>query len=156
MTDFQPDHSVGRGVPTCRTVGSCVPRDRRKKERDNLKRNRKETKMNMKTVMIALAAVAMSGAANAITSEEIANVLGVDPNIATFSMAGDTEWTIDTNVFHSGSTSMKSGKFTWNNSDFHGSDLIMTINIKEAYRLRYWFKMAVTDTSSSNEKLFSS
>ena len=109
--------------------------------------------MNMKTVMIALTAFVMGGAANAITSEEIANALGVDPNIATFSMAGDAEWTIDTNIFHSGTASMKSGKYTWSNSDFHGSDLIMTIDVKEACRLRYWFKMAVTDTSSSYEKL---
>ena len=109
--------------------------------------------MKTKTMMIALAALAMSGTTHAITSEEIANALGVDPNIATFSMAGDTEWTIDTDVFHSGSASMKSGKFTWNNSDFHGSDLIMTINVKEACRLRYWYKMAVTDTNSSYEKM---
>ena len=44
--------------------------------------------MNMKTTMIALAALAMSGTTHAITSEEIANALDVDPSVGTFSTSG--------------------------------------------------------------------
>lgn len=94
----------------------------------------------------------MSGTTHAITSEEIADALGVDPNIATFSFGGVSEWTIDMETFHDGTSAMKSGPVSNNTSTFHGSDLIMTINVKEPCRLTYWFKQAVTDGSSSYEK----
>lgn len=106
----------------------------------------------MKTTMIALAALAMSGTTHAITSEEIANALGVDPNIATFSLGGDSEWTIDTEAFHDGTSAMKSGPVSNSTSTFHGSDLLMTIDVKEACYLTYWFKRTVTDGSTSYEK----
>ena len=101
--------------------------------------------MNMKTVMIALTAVAMGGAANAITSEEIANALGVDPNIATFSLGGVSEWSIDTNTFHSGGSALKSGYINNSSSTFQSSDLVMSIDVKEASTLTYWFKTSCYD-----------
>ena len=104
--------------------------------------------MKMKTVMIALAAFAMGGAANAITSEEIAAALGVDPNIATFSLSGVSEWSIDTNSFHSGISALKSGFINNSSSTLQSSDLVMTIDVKEASRLAYWFRVSCYDYES--------
>ena len=99
--------------------------------------------MNMKTTMIALAALAMSGTTHAITSEEIANALGVDPNIATFSCAGVSDWYVETNVFHQGASSMRSGVVP--NPDYAGwrsSTLTMEINVKASMRLSFWYKVS--------------
>ncbi len=104
--------------------------------------------MNMKTTMIALAALAMSGTTHAITSEEIANALGVDPNIATFSLGGVSEWTIDTNTFHSGGSALKSGFINNSSSTWQSSDLIMTVTVKEPCYLSYWYKRSCYNNSS--------
>ena len=101
--------------------------------------------MNMKTTMIALAALAMSGTTHAITSEEIANALNVDPNIATFSLGGVSEWMIDTNTFHSGGSALKSGFINNSSSTWQSSDLVMSIDVKEACTLTYWFKTSCYD-----------
>lgn len=97
----------------------------------------------MKTVMIALAAVAMGGVANAITSEEIANALGVDPNIATFSLGGVSEFTIDSGTYHAGGSSIRSGAITGDSSNFRTSDLVFTIEAKQACVLSYWIKRSM-------------
>lgn len=111
--------------------------------------------MKTKTLMIALAAVAMGGAANAITSEEIANALGVDPNIATFSFGGDSEWTIDTNTFHSGGSALKSGFINNNSSTWQSSDLVLSIEIKEPCRLTLWQKISMYDGNNREKMVYS-
>ena len=105
--------------------------------------------MNMKTVMIALAAFAMGGAANAITSEEIANALGVDPSIATFSLDGVSEWYTVTNNFHNGSSSMRSGEvpidwtWTWRNSS-----MSMVVNVNDPVQFSFWRKISCYNSTS--------
>ena len=99
--------------------------------------------MNMKTTMIALAALAMSGTTHAITSEEIANALGVDPNIATFNLSGVAEWSVDTNVFHGGTASLKSGTTGYASDWSRRSDVDFSLDIKEACRLKYWQKKSM-------------
>ena len=104
--------------------------------------------MKMKTVMIALAAVAMGGAANAITSEEIANALGVDPNIATFSLSGVSEWTIDSSAFHKGESSLKSGPVSvLQDYSWYNSIVTVSVHVKEACRMHFWYKTSCYNTS---------
>ncbi len=109
--------------------------------------------MNMKTMMITLAALAMSGTTHAITSEEIANALGVDPNIATFSLGGVSQWSIDTNTFHSGGSALKSGYINNSSSTWQSSDLVMTIDLKEACLLSYWYKRSCYNSSDYEKVL---
>ena len=104
--------------------------------------------MNMKTVLVTLAAFAMGGAANAITSEEIASVLGVDPSIATFSLEGDSEWFVDTNVFHSGDCSMRSGQISGYSNYYRTSDMVMNLTVKEPCVLSYWLRRSMASNTS--------
>lgn len=111
--------------------------------------------MNMKTTMIALAALAMSGTTHAINSEEIANALGVDPNIATFSLGGVSEWTIDTNTFHSGGSALKSGFINNSGSTWQSSDFVLSIEIKEPCRLTLWQKISMYNGDSREKMVYS-
>ena len=104
--------------------------------------------MNMKTTMIALAALAMSGTTHAITSEEIANALGVDPNIATFSLGGVSNWYSVTNSFHNGSSSMRSGSVSNDSGTWKYSVLTMTVELKEASRMTFWYKVSCYNSTS--------
>lgn len=108
--------------------------------------------MNAKKLLAGLVALALCGSAYAITSEEIAEVLGVSPDIATFSLGGVSEWSIDTNTFHSGSSSLKSGFINNSSSTWQASEVVMTINVKEACKLTYWFKQSCYN-STDGEKL---
>ncbi len=95
--------------------------------------------MNMKTTMIALAALAMSGTTHAITSEEIANALDVDPSVGTFSTGGYSDWYVDTNAVN-GATSMRSGALPGNSSSWLWSDLNVSLSVKEASYLTFRIK----------------
>ena len=103
--------------------------------------------MSMKTTMIALAALAMSGTTHAITSEEIANALGVDPNIATFSLSGVAEWSADTNVFHGGAASLKSGTTGYASDWSRKSDISFVLDVKEPCCLKYWQRKSMYNDS---------
>lgn len=105
--------------------------------------------MNMKTTMIALAALAMSGTTYAITSEEIATALGVDPNIATFSCAGVSDWYSVTDVFHNGTSSVRSGVVNADNYQTLGSKLTMSIDLKEPCKMSFWYKVSCSTYSST-------
>ena len=111
--------------------------------------------MNMKTVMIALAACALGVTANAITSEEIANALGVDPSIATLSCSGVSEWSIDTNTFHSGGSALKSGFVNNSSSDWQSSDLVLSINLTVPCRFTLWQKVSMYDSTSYEKMIYS-
>lgn len=102
--------------------------------------------MNKKTLLIALATCTMGVTANAITSEEIANVLGVDPSIATFSLSGVSEWYSVTNAYHNGSSSMRSGS-VGASGKWQSSTLAMTIDVKEGTRLSFWRKVSCRDST---------
>lgn len=104
--------------------------------------------MNMKTTMIALAALAMSGTTHAITSEEIASALGVDPNIATFSLGGVSNWYSVTNSFHNGSSSLRSGSVSNDSGTWKYSVLTMTVELKEASRMTFWYKVSCYNSTS--------
>ena len=104
--------------------------------------------MNMKTTMIALAALAMSGTTHAITSEEIANALGVDPNIATFSLGGVSEWFETDAAYHNGTSSMRSGAVSYTSSSWTSSSLTMSIDVREACRLSFWYKVSCYNNTS--------
>ncbi len=110
--------------------------------------------MNLKQIIMA-AAVAVSGLAQAITSEEIAEALGIDPKIATFSIGGVSEWSIETNVFHKGSSSLRSGRISNSTSTWVASDLVMSIDVKEACYFRHFLKRSMYDGSSYEKVEFS-
>ena len=102
--------------------------------------------MNMKSLMIALAAFVVGGAAHAITSEEIAAAL--DTNVGTYSFAGDAEWYADASTFHSGAASMRSGSIAPASSQTKVSVMTMTLNLKEACNLSFWYKTSCYDNTS--------
>jgi len=108
--------------------------------------------MNMKTVMIALAAFAMGGAANAITSEEIAAALDVDSSVGTFSTSGYSDWYIDTNAVN-GATSMRSGALPGNSSSWLWSDLNVSLSVKEASYLTFKIKTHSRNNGSNDSYL---
>ena len=103
--------------------------------------------MNAKRWTIAFVALALGGTAHALTSEEIANALDISPDIATFSLDGVSEWAIDTDIAHSGGSALKSGFVSdpsWD-GEWRSSDLIMTMDLKEACWLSYWYKRSCYD-----------
>ena len=109
--------------------------------------------MNMKTTMIALAALAMSGTTHAITSEEIANALDVDPSVGTFSTSGYSNWYVDTENAVNGSACMRSGALPGNSSSWLWSDLDLTFSVKEPSRLTFKIKTHSYNNGSSDSYL---
>ena len=95
--------------------------------------------MNTKTLMIALAAFAVGGVAHAITSDEIAAALDVDPSVGTFSCSGFSDWLVDTGTSHDGVSSLRSGQIS-PVSDWRNSMLLMTLDVKTPSRLKFWLK----------------
>ena len=109
--------------------------------------------MKAKSTALALAVLFLIGTARAITSEEIANALGVDPSVATFSCSGVSEWFPVTNAYHNGSSSMRSGDISNNNWSWLSSTLTLSIDAKEPIRLSFWYKVSCynsTDYSKLN------
>lgn len=96
--------------------------------------------MNKKITIIALAALAMSGTTHAITSEEIANALDVDPSVGTFSTSGYSNWYVDTENAVNGSACMRSGALPGNSSNWLWSDLDLSLSVKEPSRLTFKIK----------------
>lgn len=95
--------------------------------------------MNIKTTMIALVALAMSGTTHAITSEEIANALDVDPSVGTFITSGYSDWYVDTNAVN-GATCVRSGALPGNSGDWLWSNLDVSLFVKEASYLTFKIK----------------
>ena len=93
---------------------------------------------NLKSLMIALAAFAVGGVAHAITSDEIAAALDVDPSIGTFSCSGMSDWQLDESMTHAGSAAVRSGSVNAPDSNWKNSSLTMTVNCKEASRMSFW------------------
>lgn len=102
--------------------------------------------MNAKTVMTTAFAGLLATAAHALTSEEIAAAL--DTDIGTFSLAGDAEWTVDTENSHKGSTCMRSGAITPTDGSTKTTKLTLTVDVKVPSRLSFWYKTSFYDTAS--------
>ena len=100
--------------------------------------------MNAKTLMITALAGLVATAAHALTSDEIAAALDVDPSIGTFSLSGESNWFVDSATVHKGGASMRSGAvgadYSW-----HYSTLTLVANVKEPCRLSLWHKVSCRD-----------
>ena len=94
----------------------------------------------LKSLMIALVTVAVCGVTHAITSEEIAAALDVDPSVGTFSTSGYSEWYVDSENAVNGTTCLRSGALPGNSSNWLWSDLDLSFVVKEASRLTFKIK----------------
>jgi formylglycine-generating enzyme required for sulfatase activity len=102
--------------------------------------------MNAKKWMLALVALAMCGTAHALISEEIATVL--DGNIGTYSCSGNSDWFATDAIYHNGTRSMCSGAISPNGWQTLSSILTMSIDLKEATYLSFWFKVSCYNDTS--------
>lgn len=107
--------------------------------------------MNLKQIIMA-AAVAISGLAQAITSEEIAEALDIDSGVGIFSTRGYSDWYVDTNAVK-GATCMRSGALPGNSSDWLWSDLDLSFYAKEASYLTFKMKTYTYNNGSSDSYL---
>lgn len=104
--------------------------------------------MNMKAMMMLMTAL-VCGIAHAITSEEIATALGVDPSIGTFSCSGVSDWFIDTDVTNKMVSSMRSGAVSVKtDGTWEASALTMSLTVKEASRVSFWVKTSCYNGSN--------
>lgn len=92
--------------------------------------------MNMKAMMMLVTAL-VCGISHAITSEEIATTLGVDPGIGTFSCSGDDNWSV-VEATSNGTASVYG--FVKGGSDWKYSTLTYSLTVKEAVRLTFVYK----------------
>ena len=107
--------------------------------------------MNLKQIIMA-AAVAISGLAQAITSEEIAEALDIDSGVGIFSTRGYSDWYVDTNAIK-GVTCMRSGALPGNSSDWLWSDLDLSFYAKEASYLTFKIKTHTYKNGSADSYL---
>lgn len=104
--------------------------------------------MNMKAMMMLMTAL-VCGIAHAITSEEIATALGVDPSIGTFSCSGVSDWSVDTDVTNKMVSSMRSGAVSVKtDGTWEASALTMSLTVKEASRLSFGVKTSCYSDSN--------
>ena len=104
--------------------------------------------MNAKTLMTTALAGLLATAAHAITSEEIAAALDIDPSVGTFSLSGDAEWKVDSANFHDGSTCMRSGVINPSSWTTLTTKLTMTLEVKVPSRLSFWYKTSFCNNTS--------
>lgn len=109
--------------------------------------------MNAKTLMTTALAGLLATAAHAITSEEIAAALDVDPSIGTFSTVGYSEWYVDSENAVNGATCMRSGALPGNSSSWLWSDLDLSFSVKEASRVTFKIKVHSRNNGSYDSYL---
>lgn len=109
--------------------------------------------MNAKTLMTTALAGLLATAAHAITSEEIAAALDVDPSVGTFSTSGYSEWYVDTENAVNGATCMRSGALPGNSSSWLWSDLDLSFSVKEASRVTFKIKTHSRNNGSTDSYL---
>ncbi|MGN0847014.1 MAG: formylglycine-generating enzyme family protein [Kiritimatiellia bacterium] len=103
----------------------------------------------MKTLLTMMAATLLCGAAQAVTSDEIAAALGIDPSVGTFTTSGDAEWFVETTTnSHAGATCMRSGAIPANGSTWTTTKLTLTIDVKEPSRLSFWYRTSFYNSSN--------
>ena len=104
--------------------------------------------MNAKTLMTTALAGLFATAAHAITSDEIAAALDVDPSVGTFSCSGVSDWQLDESTTHAGSAAVRSGSVNAPDSNWKNSLLTMTVSCKEASRMSFWIKTSCYNSTS--------
>ena len=105
--------------------------------------------MNAKTLMTTALAGLLATAAHAITSEEIAAALDVDPSIGTFSTGGDAEWYVDSGNATNGISCMRSGAISVSGYYVEkNSTLSISLDVREASYFTFWVKTSCYDSSS--------
>lgn len=109
--------------------------------------------MNAKTLMTTALAGLLATAAHAITSDEIAAALDVDPSIGTFSTSGYAEWYVDTENAVNGATCLRSGALPGNSSSWLWSDLDLSFSVKEASRVTFKIKTHSRNSGTSDSYL---
>lgn len=100
--------------------------------------------MNAKRWMMILAVLAMCGTAHALTSEEIAEVLDVEG--VSINCGDGITWIIDTNVWQSGSSSLRSASI----GDSQSTSISIPIIVDKPKRFQFWYK---TSTESGCDTL---
>lgn len=105
--------------------------------------------MNMKAMMMLMTAF-VCGISHAITSEEIATTLGVDPGIGTFSCSGDDNWSV-VEAASNGTTSVY-GFARGDTSDWRYSTLSYSLTVQESVRLTFVYKTQTSSTWDSRCK----
>lgn len=90
----------------------------------------------MKAMMMLMTAFAC-GIAHAITSEEIATALGVDPSIGTFNCSGDDNWSV---VEATSNETASVYGFVRGDTDWRYLTLSYNLTVKEAVRLTFVYK----------------
>ena len=97
--------------------------------------------MNAKTLMTTALAGLLATAAHAITSDEIAAALDVDPSVGTFSCSGSADWYVDTSISATGTACMRSGAINPTGSDeWMYSRLAFSVNVSKPSYLSFWVK----------------
>ena len=104
--------------------------------------------MNAKTLMTTALAGLFATAAHAITSDEIAAALDVDPSVGTFSCSGVSDWQLDESTFISGSAAMRSGSVPSPDSTWPASTLTMVLNCRKAVTMSFWIKTSCYNSTS--------
>lgn len=105
--------------------------------------------MNAKTLMTTALAGLLAIAAHAITSEEIAAALDVDPSIGTFSCSGVADWYVDIKDFNQGESCMRSGNIPgYSDWVWRSSALTLSVSLREASRISFWVKTSCYNSSS--------
>lgn len=104
--------------------------------------------MNMKAMMMLMTAF-VCGISHAITSEEIATTLGVDPGIGTFSCSGDDNWSVVEATSNETASVYGFVKANyWSNDGWRYSTLSYNLTVQEAVRLTFVYK---TQLSQENQ-----
>ena len=98
----------------------------------------REEMMNMKAMMMLMTAL-VCGISHAITSEEIATALGVDPSIGTFSCSGDDNWSV-VEATSNETASVYGFARADSSSDWRYSTLSYSLTVKEVVRLTFDYK----------------
>ena len=106
--------------------------------------------MNAKTLMTTALAGLLATAAHAITSEEIAAALDIDPSVGTFSCSGSADWKTVTESTHAGSLCMRSGALSTAGGDTTYSRMSLGIFVDRVTRFSFWVKTSCYSTSSYN------
>lgn len=102
----------------------------------------------MKAMMMLMTAL-VCGISHAITSEEIATTLGVDPGIGTFSCSGDDNWSVVEATSNETASVYGFVKANyWSNDGWRYSTLSYNLTVQEAVRLTFVYK---TQLSQENQ-----
>lgn len=98
--------------------------------------------MKIKTILIAGIAGLFATFAQALTSDEIAVALGIDPSVGTFSVSDESKWSIDSAITINGTASVY-GEITATSSSWEYSTLTLSLMVKEPVYIYHTYKTSV-------------